>query len=232
MRRYVSKVLRRIWRPVGMAIDSLFDLRYGIRTAGYVPTCRLGVPAEQTKDCIWYQPSPAKGVMRLISSLGVDLSRFLFVDLGAGRGRVLILAARFPFRAVIGVEFSPVLCEEARENLRRAFPEDFRVGRISIICEDARTFVAPEGDLCVFLFTPFKGEVLSSVLTRLRQHWQKGFRVIILYCGKSRPVIEALDSLRWPRRQWEMCLSWSDLRRYNLLVYDSAQAHPTGATGV
>jgi methylase of polypeptide subunit release factors len=41
----------------------------------------------------------------------------VFVDFGCGKGRVLYLACRHPFKEVIGVDLSPAVVEAARRNL-------------------------------------------------------------------------------------------------------------------
>ena len=219
----ISRLVKRMWRPFGVAIDSFFDWRLGIKTSGHILLHRLGLSKTGTQDCVWYQPSPPSGVVRSLASICLDLSRFTFVDFGAGRGRVLLLAARLPFRQVVGVEFSAQLCDDATKNLVRLFPDQVASGRVRIVCEDARTFAFPETDVCAYMFTPFKGNVLTEVLARLRNHSLKGFRVIILYCGRNKGAIEALDSLRWVKRDVGRCFSWIDPMHYKLLVYDSGE---------
>ncbi len=41
--------------------------------------------------------------------LDIDFEKFTFVDLGAGKGRIMLLASNFPFQRVLGVEFVPEL---------------------------------------------------------------------------------------------------------------------------
>ncbi len=50
---------------------------------------------------------------RALSALG-PVERYDFLDLGCGKGRALIVAAEFPFRAITGVELSPALAAIAR----------------------------------------------------------------------------------------------------------------------
>ena len=45
------------------------------------------------------------------------IDAYTFVDLGAGMGRAMLLAADYPFRAVVGVELHPTLARIARANL-------------------------------------------------------------------------------------------------------------------
>ena len=41
----------------------------------------------------------------------------VFIDIGSGKGRVLLIAAEFGIKEVRGIEFSPVLCEIAKKNI-------------------------------------------------------------------------------------------------------------------
>jgi predicted RNA methylase len=101
------------------------------------------------------------------SSLGIDPDGYTFVDLGSGKGKVLLLAAALPFRRIIGVEFSPLLHEIAVRNIARYLgpvrctPES--------ICIDARDFEFPPGPLVVFLYNSFVDEVLSTVMANLER---------------------------------------------------------------
>ena len=52
-----------------------------------------------------------------MGKLDVDHREFSFVDYGSGKGRVLMLAAAYPFRRILGVEFSESLDRVARDNI-------------------------------------------------------------------------------------------------------------------
>ena len=49
------------------------------------------------------------------------LSRLSFVDYGAGKGRVLLLASQHPFAAIGGIEFAEELHDDATMNIAQ-FP--------------------------------------------------------------------------------------------------------------
>ena len=54
-----------------------------------------------------------------MARLDVDHSEFTFVDYGLGKGRVLMLATEYPFKRIVGVEFSESLDRTARQNLTK-----------------------------------------------------------------------------------------------------------------
>ena len=92
--------------------------------------------------------------------------RTTFVDLGAGMGRVVLHAARRPFRQIVGVEVSPALLEVAKEN-RAAYRGALACRDVRLVRADAATFAFPRGDVAVYLYNPFTAPVLDAVLTRL-----------------------------------------------------------------
>ncbi len=99
------------------------------------------------------------------------LDAYTFVDLGAGMGRALLLAAEFPFRAVIGVEFHPLLARIARRNLAQWRAADRDRAPLRLVCADAAEFPLPAGPCVVFLFNPFG----APVLRRLLASWSRSF---------------------------------------------------------
>jgi hypothetical protein len=84
-------------------------------------------------------------------------------------GRVVLHAARRPFRQIIGVEVSPALVAIAREN-RNAYRAPRACRDLRIVRADAATFTFPRGDLLVYLYNPFTGSVIARVLERLAAH--------------------------------------------------------------
>src|SRR6202167_2877534 len=67
-----------------------------------------------------YQPTEAGLFHEMIDALcehtHIDLSEFVFVDLGSGKGRTLLMASDYPFQRIVGVELLPALHETAKGN--------------------------------------------------------------------------------------------------------------------
>ncbi len=90
-----------------------------------------------------------------------------FVDVGAGKGRAILLSAEQSFRMVIGVELNPDLAGIARRNVGRSFERS--KARIRVVQEDAANFRWPRGPLLVYLYNPFD---CSLLLSRSQQIWR------------------------------------------------------------
>jgi SAM-dependent methyltransferase len=108
------------------------------------------------------------------------LEDFTFVDLGSGKGRVLLMAAPYGFKKIIGVEYMPEWHHVAEENIRKFVAENKIDAAIQNLCMDARDFDFPAGPLVVYLFNPFPEPILAAVLERLRQSFFKNPRPLVV----------------------------------------------------
>jgi hypothetical protein len=96
------------------------------------------------------------------------LQDFTFIDLGSGKGRVLLMASDYPFKRIIGVEFMPELHRAAEQNIANYSNDRQRYRQIETVCMDARDFQFPLEPLLVYLFNPFDEPAFARVLENLR----------------------------------------------------------------
>ncbi len=168
------------------------DAWLGVDTRGWVDSASGLRHVAAGGDPKSYEPLDLLWWMRVLAAVPLDPARSTFVDLGAGRGRVLVLAARMGFHRVIGVELDPVLTSDARRNVARwaASRRGQRQGTaISVLHADAADFEWPHGPVLVSLFNPFGAETLRRVLERPRR---PGDEVFVAYFNPvHRQVFEA-----------------------------------------
>ena len=144
-----------------------FDRLHGIETSETVTRDGLtGMSAELREHAGEYIPTNPALFKRMMRKSGVDTSSYSFVDLGCGKGRIVIAAADYSFKAVLGVEADAALYEAAQENLKRWRQSDMR-RRAQVVHADARTFDLPEGNLFIFMYSPFRGPIFEEVAKRL-----------------------------------------------------------------
>src|ERR1700739_138897 len=96
-----------------------FDEANGVRTSGLVAGRHLKSGHRHDRHATAYfgvAPSVFRNLIRHWRRTGpAGLIRdTTFVDVGAGMGRAMLLAAGMPFRAVVGVELNPPLVRIAR----------------------------------------------------------------------------------------------------------------------
>lgn len=120
-------------------------------------------------DATHYEPTPVADFEALLETIPEPLNDFTFVDIGAGMGRVILLASQHPFKQVVGIELSPALCEVARDNVVRWMRgERSPLCRdVRIVCGDAAAAKLPPGPLIVYLFNPFGERTLYALARRI-----------------------------------------------------------------
>lgn len=193
-RRFVAHVVERV--------QETFHERYlNIDTAGGVAVALLGGPDESYYSPISYAAFAA--AMRRIRSTPDDV----FVDYGAGKGRVVVLAATYPFRRVTGVEFVPALAEQARENIARAAYR-LRCPDVQVIVADAARLPVADDATVLHFFNPFRGATLDAVIRHLRESLARRPReVTVLYANPDdfeRALAERLLDPAWIRAREEL----------------------------
>jgi predicted RNA methylase len=104
----------------------------------------------------------------------------VFVDLGSGKGRALMLAAKYGFRKVIGIEFSGALCAVARDNLQK-FKQKFSTpSEVEVIESDVTKYQLRDDETVFFMLDPFNAPVLTQVLANIKASVERRPRTIWL----------------------------------------------------
>jgi SAM-dependent methyltransferase len=180
----------------GRRAGQRFDAEHGVTTEALVFLGELDPEAvgASLEFATHYEPTPVPQALALLDASPLRPQDATFVDLGVGMGRVVMLAARRAYRAVIGVEISPALVEIARENLA-SLRDPQRVARdVKIVRADAAEYVFPRGDLVVFLYNPFRGPVLERVLANLRAPGERRDIVLLYHTPVERDAVDATQA--------------------------------------
>ncbi|MEA2331148.1 MAG: hypothetical protein QOH58_1286 [Thermoleophilaceae bacterium] len=90
----------------------------------------------------------------------------VFLDLGSGKGRVVLLAARYPFAKVIGVEISEELNAIARRNLATTRQRP-RCRQVELVTADVLEYEIPAEVTVVYIYNPFRGATFDAVMANL-----------------------------------------------------------------
>jgi len=121
-----------------------------------------------------YGATPVRTFRRVLAAIDAPLQDFVFVDLGSGKGRAVILAADLPFKRLIGVERSARLHAVARGNFARVAGGGRANERIELHCADVVDFVReawPSDDgVLLYLYCPFHSSVLREVRDSILEH--------------------------------------------------------------
>lgn len=135
-----------------------------------------------------YQPTDASLFHEMLEHIKTDFSKFTFLDLGSGKGRVLLIASNYPFRRIVGVELLPELHRIAVKNVRAYNSGLQPCFALECVLGDALDFVFPAEPTVLYLFNPLREsgmeQLASNLAASLRQHPRPFF---VLY---HNPVLE------------------------------------------
>ncbi|WP_346433895.1 class I SAM-dependent methyltransferase [Nonomuraea composti] len=164
-------------RPLRRRLARLmYDQRYGVNTADFADLADFGLDHPER---VYYSPAHW-GTLRRALPAGDVSHRDVFLDLGAGKGRMVLEAAgRYPFRRVIGVELSPELTEVARANLARTRLR-LRAREVEFVSSDVLDYDIPDDVSVVFLNNPFRGRTFAAAMERLLHSADRNPRPITL----------------------------------------------------
>lgn len=156
-----------------------FDSQRGTHTSGLIPSRLLLFGNPLSRHAVRYQACSVPRFRVVMAALDIPFAEFIFVDLGCGKGRPLIIAKELGFKKLIGVELSRRLCEICRSNCPAAH----------VIQGDAGEFEFPEGKIVVFMFNPFSGLVMKRVAANLLRH--RGTCFVVYVNPKHRQVFDS-----------------------------------------
>lgn len=113
-------------------------------------------------EMVFYQPTPARHIFSLIGLTALTATDVL-VDLGSGLGHVPLLVSICTRARSIGIELEATYVERARQCAQK-----LNLNRVRFIQQDAREADLSNGTV-FYLYTPFTGSILSSMLNLLRR---------------------------------------------------------------
>ena len=187
----------------------LFDLYLGTSTTGLQLTdsdfFHTGSDYWPYAGCQW----PA--LRHALNKLNPTRSD-VFVDLGAGKGKALLVAARLPYSRAVGVELDAEIAACAKRNLERAR----RKLKAPIVDSDIGNVLEwpiPDDASTIFMYNPFFGHTFRQVLSKVFDSYDRNPRRLhIIYehpwehdwlVSTGRVVVENVRSRTWPgRRGW------------------------------
>jgi SAM-dependent methyltransferase len=172
-----------------------FDWKFGIATLGLIESNDLGV---ENTDAMGYSALEYPQIFWAFQTIPFSLADVVFVDYGAGKGRVLAAAAAHPFQKVIGVEISEALAGIARGNIGSM--KQRRVAHVEVYCLDAAWFPVPDDGNVFFFFNPFIGATLREVIHRIHRSWCSHPRDLFVIFFNHREFDLCAQSHYWLRK--------------------------------
>lgn len=116
---------------------------------------------QRSPEMVPYQPTPVRHILHLIAATALAEDD-VFVDLGSGLGHVPFLVSMVTGAQSLGIEVQAAYVASARE-----CAQSLHLSRVRFITQDARDADLSSGTT-FYLYSPFKGSILTDVLSALR----------------------------------------------------------------
>ena len=139
-----------------LKLDNIFfDLRYGIDSSQNVSLDKLNFQITNKTEGVEYGTIAPYFIQKILELVKFDTSD-IFVDLGCGKGRVLLIASKFNIKKVIGIEFSPELYLIAQNNIGNCLSNNhFNTEKINLIQKDVLDYVFNHHETVFYLYNSF-----------------------------------------------------------------------------
>jgi predicted RNA methylase len=192
------------WKDHAYVYDVSFDRKHGVETAGVVEVDELVADRASKASAQRYEATPPECFSFLVAEAGIGRpGDYSFVDLGSGKGRVLLLAALAGFRSVTGVELCENLHQVASANISRS--RGLAVLPKAILADATSYDFPPEPTLC-FLNNPFGPQILQRTLENIERSLRdspRDFRLIYYHCNHAGLVDARKDWHCVSRGHWQ-----------------------------
>jgi hypothetical protein len=181
LKRFIPHSILTATRPARLFFhpQRRFDRRFNVDTGGSVELADLGISND---DAAGYEATTRSAFVRILKSVRLQHEHFTFVDMGSGKGAVLLYASEFPFKRVIGVEFASALHKIAERNIVSYRSKTVKCKSVTSLCIDATAYPLPIEPTVFYFGNPFKGAVLQTVRANIAKSLlQHPREVIIIY---------------------------------------------------
>lgn len=172
--RILGKRLHREFFPQPIPTHP-FDIAHNVDTSGLLFAEHLasGQPNDDHINAYWgTAPSGFHGVLhawqQTLAGTPHTIRDYTFLDVGCGKGRVLMLASDAPFQRIIGVELSPALTAIAEANLTTWNAVPHACGNVEVLHMDALAAPIPESPVVLYIYNSFNLYVMLPLLERLQ----------------------------------------------------------------
>lgn len=195
-----------ILRAFDSAQGRIFDRWLGVSTRGIIVTqdCNFVSGGDNCAyaSCQWL---PVRRALKELAPKPSDV----FVDLGSGKGKALLIAGRLPYQRVIGVEIDDELSQYARRNIELA-QQRLRAQEVDSIAASVLEWPFPDEMSVVFLYNPFIGETFRMVVRRVFESYDqrpRNLHIVYFYpwehdwlLSTGRVIVDSVRPCTWPAR--------------------------------
>ena len=157
--------LRTVWNSHG------FDYWYGVDTINVSKKSKLWRERVESKTRINANDSQSDNVYRIKEALDnignhLDFNQTIFVDLGCGKGKPMMIASRYPFYKIIGVELSYNIANICKNNIQKMKLQCTLI-QGCMMDVDWRRHLCDSKRLLIYAFNPTSPDVLTKTILNI-----------------------------------------------------------------
>ena len=162
-----EKGLKRTFQSfVSFIEDFIYDKRYGLNTRKIIEAEDLYKTDDEINQNNRYQATRLRHFRVLMKELSLP-ENSVFVDVGSGKGKVLLMATIYNFKRIVGIELSSKLNKIAKSNIliyNKRVKNNIPIELKELNVLDY-TFEGDEN--IIYLYNPFSSEILEQFCEQL-----------------------------------------------------------------
>jgi cyclopropane fatty-acyl-phospholipid synthase-like methyltransferase len=156
-----------IWMAFFMLYDNIRgSIKYGSNTFIPIELKNLTISSGDIKKASRYEAVSFYLLEQLLTAFRKISGETSIIDLGCGKGRMMMVAPHFGFADITGIDFAKEVCEQAITNMKikeSQFPEI----KWKVINQNAEDYNIRSNDSIFFMFNPFNSQTLKNFLKKL-----------------------------------------------------------------
>lgn len=183
LKLYKAGGIQRIYQEIG---NFIFDLYNNVET-------RKRVNNDSYDEIFDYMPSYKKSVsnpLKFIQNSEVKLEEYSFIDIGCGKGKVLLIASKYNFKNLIGYEINEKIFSILNKNINSLQIKNLMIINESIDVEKI------QNKSIVYFYNPFSENMTNSFFEKLSTN--KNLKnLIIIYVNPQ--YVNILNKYSWKK---------------------------------
>ena len=190
-------LLKTLMDLISYLYDHYYDIKYKIDTYSWVSKQDLTAEDKIAEHASCYQATKVLPLRNLLKKMNIPKGKVL-VDIGSGKGRVLLIASEFGFKEVRGIELSSKLCLIANKNIA-AYKSKVKTDTLfEVINIDATQYNFKDDEYVFFMYNPFDEFILKKVLNNIQMSINRHNRsILIIYAYPvKRSIIEEVMNIQ------------------------------------
>ena len=139
-----------------------------------------------------YSPTYTSHAVKAFSFIKINFNEYNFLDLGCGKGKVMLLASKFRFKKITGIEIDKKIIVSAKKNYKifysKKWNKDYKL-KFEFINKDALKHNFKNEKTIYFMFDPFQPIKLEKIIEKIILK-SKNINNYLIFCNAPKSVFK------------------------------------------